>query len=513
MHGGSPEIADTVTRVARLLRERGESDYLAVHSRLDKEVSGVLVLGRSQLDNPRIAQEFESHRVQRRYLAVVRDSGLPEAFVMRDELRPRESGRTEVVKSGGVSALTEVHVRARRAGRALVELTPRTGRRHQLRVQLATRGAAIYGDYLYEGEPARRLLLHAFQVRSEALEWTFESKIPDDFEGLGFDRGLGSRARLRQALSDASWLRGSLFDITETLRLANADGDALPGIAVDAYGGHAVVELFSPESVARRQEVVAILADLGATSVYVKCRLRKDLRQADVDTLAPALPDWGVPAGDSLVVHEQGVPVEIALGDGWDTGLYPDQRENRQKVQKAAQGHAVLNLFGYTGMFTVAAALGGATSTVTVDLSGRALDRARKNLELSGVVPSEQHRLLRADAVVWLNRARRRGEKYGLIVLDPPSFSTVGKGRVFRLAGAWDELLENALTLLAPGGQMLLVSHERSSGPAALRKRVLGAANHLGLATPAVRDVASAVDFPNLSEPPWPSFALWVALR
>jgi 23S rRNA G2069 N7-methylase RlmK/C1962 C5-methylase RlmI len=99
------------------------------------------------------------------------------------------------------------------------------------------------------------------------------------------------------------------------------------------------------------------------------------------------------------------------------------------------------------------------------------------------------------------------------VVLDPPSFSTVAKGRVFRLEDAWDGLIDAALSVLMPEGQVLVVSHERGSGPAALRRRIARAAQRLGLAAPAVRDIAPAVDFPASSEGAWPSFALWVKLR
>jgi 23S rRNA (cytosine1962-C5)-methyltransferase len=513
VHGGNAEIRDVVTRVAAYLREQGESDYLSVHSRLDKEVSGLLVLGHAPEDNAKVAKEFEAHRVTRRYLAVVRDNGLPRRFEMRDLLRPHESGPTEVVKSGGVEAVTTGTVRARERGRALVELLPRTGRRHQLRVQLASRGAPICGDPWYGGDAATRLLLHAFQVDSTVLGWQFESKIPEEFEDFGYSFTLGTSERLKRAIRDAAWLRESLFPLTETLRLVNAEGDGLPGLTVDAYGEYAVVELFNDEAVARRTEIVDAVTRIGATAVYVKCRLRRDLRHEDVEQLAPATPDVGPAATNPMLVQEQGIPVEVELGDGWDTGIYLDQRENRRRVFAAAVGRSVLNLFAYTGMFSVAAALGGASRTTTVDLSGRALDRARRNFALSGIDTDERHRFVRADAVDWLARACRRGERYGLIVLDPPSFSTLGKGRVFRLEDAWEGLLERTLSLLEPRGLMLLVSHERGSGPAVLRRRVQRAATRLGLSAPAVRDIAPAVDFPAPSAGPWPSFALWVELR
>lgn len=514
VHGGSPEYDDVVTRLARYCRERGEPDYLAVHSRLDKDVSGVLVFGRCAADNAAIAREFESHSIVKRYLAVVRDRGLPARFEWRDHLLPSERGPTRIVQSGGLEAVTEGWVRARHAGRALVELQPRTGRRHQLRAQLAHHGAPICGDTLYRGDAAVRLMLHSTSIESKSLGWHFESTPSEEFANLGtVSDSLGSPAELCRALFDAAWLREPLFRLGGAFRLVNGAGDALPGIAVDRFGDWAVAELLSDEAVARRAEIAEAVMALGAQGVYVKCRLRRDLRHQNVDELAPSTPDRGEAAPVAMSVDEDGVAAEVQLGDGWDVGLYLDQRENRRRVRAASPQRAVLNLFGYTGMFSVAAALSGARRTLTVDIASRALERARRNFELAGIEVGSNHQLVRADAVEWLARAQRSDDHFDLVILDPPSFSTTGRGRVFRLSDSWDELLLHSLGLLKSAGQMLVISHERVSGPTALRRRVLRAGERAGCSGLAVRELPSAVDFPQAPEGPWPSFALWVQLR
>jgi 23S rRNA (cytosine1962-C5)-methyltransferase len=512
VHGGSPEFDDIVTRLARFLRERGEPDYLAVHSRLDKDVSGVLLFGREPGNNQAIAREFESRRITKRYLAVVRDSALPARFEMNDRLLPTERGRTRVVESGGVEAVTEVSVRARQRGRALVELCPKTGRRHQLRAQLAHRGAPICGDLLYRGDAARRLMLHAVHLESMALGWHFDSEPPECFADFGLSGELGTRDGLARVLFEAAWLREPLFRTTEVLRLVNSAGDGVPGVAIDRYGDWAVLELSSDEAMARRREVGELTLALGARGVYTKCRMRRDLRQVSEPKLASSEPDGGESAPEALVVRENGLPIEVRLSDGWDVGIYLDQRENRRRVMAAAKGRAVLNLFGYTAAFSLAAAVGGAAHTTTVDISGRALERGRRNFELAGVAPSAEHQFFRADAVEWLRRAVRTERRFDLVILDPPTFSTVGRGRVFRLADRWDSLLSDAMQLLNPHGQMLVVSHERASGRHELRQRIQRAAERQGKTEPRIRDLASAVDVPDGPEGPWPSYALWVEL-
>lgn len=513
VHGGSPEFDDVVTRLARWLRVRGEPEYLSVHSRLDKEVSGVMVFGRLPSDNRAIAQQFESHEVIKRYLALITDDGLPDRFELRDRLQPSERGPTRVVSRGGVEALTQGAVRSRTKGRALVELWPRTGRRHQLRVQLAHRGAPICGDVLYGGERAARLMLHAVNIESKRLGWNYAAELPEDFRLIHGTFGLRSRGWLDRALFDAAWLREPLTRSTNTLRLVNAEGDALPGVAVDRFGDWAVVELFSDEAIERKQEICELVHALGARGVYAKIRMRRDLRHQDVEALAKGDPIVGEPAPESIVVNEFAVPSEVSLADGWDVGIYLDQRDNRRRVRSAAKDKSVLNLFGYTATFSVAAALGGARQVMTVDLSGRALDRARRNFELAGIGVDERHRFVRADVVEWLARAHRSAQKFDLVILDPPSFSTVARGKVFRLADAWDALLLAVFKLLNPGGQLLVISHERATTQTALRRRIQRAAESGGCGNPAVRDLNSPVDFPASADGPWPSFGFWVALR
>ena len=164
VHGGPLSVDDIVTRLRRWLKARDESDYLAVHQRLDRDASGVLLFVRNPALNPILAQAFREHSVDRRYVAVVRDGGLPQQSLMTDQIQPAPKGPSRIVNSGGIHAATELRVLGRHGGLALVELKPRTGRRHQLRLQLAHRNAAIVGDALYGGLPGPRLMLHATEL-------------------------------------------------------------------------------------------------------------------------------------------------------------------------------------------------------------------------------------------------------------------------------------------------------------------------------------------------------------
>jgi 23S rRNA (cytosine1962-C5)-methyltransferase len=207
--------------------------------------------------------------------------------------------------------------------------------------------------------------------------------------------------------------------------------------------------------------------------VYLKRRIRADLRGADASELAPSLPLRGSPVPESLYVRQGPVGFWVSLGQGLATGLFLDQRANWGRVFDAAAGASLLNLFSYTGAFTLAAAAGGAASSVSVDLAGRALSRLRENLELNGL-SGPQHRLFKDDVLSWLARARRAQRRFDWIVLDPPSFGTRSRG-VLSTERDYAGLVAGALALLEPRGRLLCVSHHRKISLTELAERVEGA--------------------------------------
>jgi len=164
---------------------------------------------------------------------------------------------------------------------------------------------------------------------------------------------------------------------------------------------------------------------------------------------------------EEMVVHEGGLRFLVNLTDYLDTGLFLDHRQTRQMVRERSQGRRFLNLFAYTGSFTVYAAAGGARETVTVDLSNTYQEWTLRNLELNGF-EMRRHRLERADVFRYLDGARWRRERFDLIVLDPPSFSNSK-----RMHGVLDvqrdhpRLIEGCLELLNPNGELVFSNNLR----------------------------------------------------
>ncbi len=165
--------------------------------------------------------------------------------------------------------------------------------------------------------------------------------------------------------------------------------------------------------------------------------------------------------GRPRVVSEGGLKFEVDLHSYLDTGLFLDHRETRALVRQRAAGRRMLNLFAYTGSFSVYAAAGGALATTSVDLSNTYQAWARRNLALNGF-SGEAHQLERADVFEYLERAQRERRLFGLIVLDPPSFSNSKKMQeVLDVQRDHRRLIEASLELLTPNGELFFSTNRR----------------------------------------------------
>lgn len=514
---------DLVTRLRAWLVARGKgTSYLGVHQRLDRDTSGVVVMTRRKEANGSIAKQFEGRTADKRYLAGV--VGWPAGkakATLRDTLGPGKDGHMAVVHARdkhGQLAVTQVELREKHAPRMLLGLTLETGRTHQARVQLANAGAPIAGDTVYGGSDAPRLMLHAESVSlahpSTRKPVTLAAKRPRELTRWLLRGDLGASIYEDDAAFDDALERsvGQRFALghadvgdraTTAFRLVNEGGDALPGLAVDVYGAHLVAHLYEDDhgtwdaAHGRGDRVLDRLARLGFDGVYLKVRPKQANNLVDTrkDELAPKLAVRGASAADEIVVMEEGVPYGARLGDGLSTGLFLDQRTNRRRVREAAAGKRVLNLFAYTCAFSVAAAVGGAATTVSVDAAGVALDRGRENLVRVGSTDEAQHRLVAADAFGWLAQAARHKERFDLILLDPPGYSST---KTSRFVGRTDyaDLAALAMALLAPRGVLLACSNHRQVTAERFRRFLHDAARQAGRTLVQAKDVPTPRDFP-----------------
>jgi 23S rRNA (cytosine1962-C5)-methyltransferase len=509
-HGGDAELVDDVVRRLEVyLRASGREPTLGVHQRLDLGTSGVLLFSRDRALGAAIQSDFEQGRARKRYVAAVQ-MGRGSALEKRDRItlehRLEAHGKlSRVTARGGKECRSECRVLSRAGTRALCELRPETGRTHQLRVQLAAVGAPIAGDRDYGGPLASRLLLHAQQLELPSVGRAFAAPVPDLFARWqnGTEAELPERPRVLQRLRDAACRRFALLDQNDVLRWVNGAGDQLPGLEVDFYRGYATLSVSTAAAVARSAELAELLVELGARGVYLKQRAKADVRQLDHAELAPVTPLAGSAADSPLAVHEGGLAVNVELADGLATGLFVDQRDNRRRVRELSRGARVLNLFSYTCSFSVAAALGGASHVTSVDLSRRALRRGQDNFRANALDPTA-HGFVCEDVLRFLERAGGRAPRFDLIVLDPPSFSSSGKGRVLKVDRDYERLCQLALRVLAPSGRLLAVTNHRGTSPAALRAMVLSAARAERYEGQA-KELPAGLDCPEGPDGPWPS--------
>jgi 23S rRNA (cytosine1962-C5)-methyltransferase len=509
VHGGDESLGgDLVSRLSEFLRAEGTDGYVGVHQRLDLGTSGVMVFTAAREANAEIGRAAERHGLERRYVAAVtfRSRELAARLERGDvvSLEHRllhERGRTRVVTRGGDVAVASARLLERHGERALVELRPETGRTHQLRVQLASAGAPVAGDELYAGDRAARLLLHARELTLPDGR-TFRAELPPAFAWVRGESSFGGAAAVEAALADAAILRAPLASQSDCYRLVNGEGDGLSGVTADRYGDFAVLNVYEDEARERAGELARGLIALGARGVYLKLRVRADLRRLPAEELAPKAPIAGEAAPERFLVHENGMAIHVELADGLSSGLFLDQRDNRRRVTGLAGGARVLNLFSYTGSFGVAAALGGARRVVNVDLSGRALARARDNFEANGIDPN-LHAFEQTDAVEFLKRAKRGS--FELVILDPPSFSSQAEGGAFRIDKELGVLAERALVALAPGGSLLAVTNHKKTSQSRLRALVKEAAARAGVALRQLKDLRGPLDCPPGPDGPTPS--------
>ncbi len=204
---------------------------------------------------------------------------------------------------------------------------------------------------------------------------------------------------------------------TDTFRWIHGEGDRLPGIHVDLYAGVAVVRDDGAGARAFYRDLPARLAAAAAArGMPLQAVVVRD-REAGTANVA-----WGALPEGEREVRENGVKFGVDLVRGQKGGLFLDQRDNRALVRTLASGRRVLNLFGYTGGFSIYAAMGGAAETTTVDVAAPAIEAARRNFERNGLALESTH-LHAEDAFDFLERASRAGTRYDLVISDPPSFA------------------------------------------------------------------------------------------
>lgn len=258
---------------------------------------------------------------------------------------------------------------------------------------------------------------------------------------------------LGRAVEAAFARRDGLFDeSTNAYRLVNGEGDRVPGVVVDRYAGAAVVRIDGDAIAARFDEVAPfIVASCERRGIDVVA-LRVPTRDKKIDDGASKIRMLrGAEPRGPVDVLEHGVVLEVDLSHGQKTGAFLDQRENRRRVREITRpGSRALNLFSYTGGFSIAAALGGAERVVSVDIAAKGHATAQRTFRKNDV-DLAPHAFVTADALAYVAELGKKKERFDLIVSDPPSFAP-NERSVERALGAYAKLHRACAALLAEGG-------------------------------------------------------------
>jgi 23S rRNA (cytosine1962-C5)-methyltransferase len=262
--------------------------------------------------------------------------------------------------------------------------------------------------------------------------------------------GPGHRFTATEALV-AERLRGALerrlarIDLSETnaFRWVHGEGDLLPGVHADVYADAVVVRFDGEGARAFYEPIAPRLREAAGSLVEIRAVIDRASRKASS-------------GADEREVVENGHRFLVDLAHGQKGGLFLDQRENRQRVSQRAKGKSVLNLFGYTGGFSVYAAAAGALRTDTVDLAKPAIEAARRNFDLNGL-SLENAGFFATDAFEFLTETASRGEQWDIVVSDPPSFAAK-KDALPAARYAYQRLHRLAASVVTPGGLLCAAS-------------------------------------------------------
>ncbi|CAB3799737.1 Ribosomal RNA large subunit methyltransferase I [Paraburkholderia caffeinitolerans] len=328
------------------------------------------------------------------------------------------------------------------------------------------------------------------QIRARV--WSFDENEPIDHAFF--------KRRVQRAVAH----RQAMVNGTGAVRLIFGEADGLPGVIVDYYKedvagenarGQLVCQFMAAGVEAWKEAIVAALtAATGCPNVYersdVSIREKEGLEQIT-----------GLLAGDeppeTIVANENGVRYHVDVRNGHKTGFYVDQRDNRALVQTFAQDREVLNCFCYTGGFSLAAMKGGAKRVVSIDSSGDALATAQKNVQANGF-DADRATWLDADAFKTLRRLHEEGERFDLVVLDPPKFAA-SREHVDRAARAYKDINLTGFKLLRPGGLLFTYSCSGAIDAELFQKIVAGAAADAKVDARILKRLGAGVDHPLLA--------------
>ena len=324
---------------------------------------------------------------------------------------------------------------------------------NRIRVSKRVEKKLAKGLVLLEASDLENVNLKDQEVEVQSQEGTFlgTAYLSQQNKGLGWfiskDKVTFNQAFFEMLFRQAKEKRSAYYqdDLTTAFRLFNQEGDGFGGLTVDLYGDYAVFSWYNSYVYQMRQIISEAFRQVfpEVLGTYEKIRFKGlDYESAHV---------YGQEAPDFFTVLENGVLYQVFMNDGLMTGIFLDQHEVRGSlVDGLAMGKSLLNMFSYTAAFSVAAAMGGASQTTSVDLAKRSRELSQAHFQANGL-STDAHRFIVMDVFEYFKYAKRKGLTYDVIVLDPPSFAR-NKKQTFSVAKDYHKLISQSLEILNPGG-------------------------------------------------------------
>ena len=327
------------------------------------------------------------------------------------------------------------------------------GTMNRIRVSKRVEKKLSKGLVLLEASDLENINLKDQEVEVHSQEGNFlgTAYLSQQNKGLGWfvstDKVTFNQAFFETLFRQAKEKRSAYYqdDLTTAFRLFNQEGDGFGGLTVDLYGDYAVFSWYNSYVYQIRQTISEAFRQVfpEVLGAYEKIRFKGlDYESAHV---------YGQEAPDFFTVLENGVLYQVFMNDGLMTGIFLDQHEVRGSlVDGLAMGKSLLNMFSYTAAFSVAATMGGASQTTSVDLAKRSRELSQAHFQANGI-STDDHRFIVMDVFEYFKYAKRKSLTYDVIVLDPPSFARNRK-QTFSVAKDYHKLISQSLEILNPGG-------------------------------------------------------------
>ena len=324
---------------------------------------------------------------------------------------------------------------------------------NRIRVSKRVEKKLAKGLVLLEASDLENVHLKDQEVEVHSQEGNFlgTAYLSQQNKGLGWfvskDKVAFNQAFFETLFRQAKEKRSAYYqdDLTTAFRLFNQEGDGFGGLTVDLYGDYVVFSWYNSYVYQIRKIISEAFRQVfpEVLGTYEKIRFKGlDYESAHV---------YGQEAPDFFTVLENGVLYQVFMNDGLMTGIFLDQHEVRGSlVDGLAMGKSLLNMFSYTAAFSVAAAMGGASQTTSVDLAKRSRELSQAHFQANGL-STDEHRFIVMDVFEYFKYAKRKALTYDVIVLDPPSFAR-NKKQTFSVAKDYHKLISQSLEILNPGG-------------------------------------------------------------